>query len=675
VSAEVKGHPTTRRMFVRALTSGDVCMADIEYRDFTIEVQSKGRGRFEAKVVDAPIRAFPCVPFSRPIERKVLNALADSLGGVKKAKTPVPAYREMGRQLYEAVFQPDVAELFRRCQDCLAGKAGLRVRLRFRFSDPEAPYLAALPWELLCEDTPKYMATGRSTPIVREIQNAQPIAPLGVDPPLRILVVDAVASPADAIKQRTEVDRMAAALGELVDNGVVELLQLEEPRPDPLRDILLDEKIHVLHFIGHGGFDRGSGFGALFFAHPSGAKHQVGGVQFATYLDDIPDLRLVVLNSCLSARHSGRAGFPLYMGVAAAILDQTTVPAVVANQYAITHDAAIEFSKTFYSRIAAGDGIESAVTEVRLRLRHRSREWATPVLFLGASDGKLFNVRTVKSRSKVRVVRRVLRTDPVRLGIRSMTGWGGDMAERNDAFLDLVPYFKGRTIRSPKGWNGKVLPQLEDFLLGHIDERRPLLLDFAAHSSIAFSAGWILDAKSGLDVRVRQRTQAGGAVEWYPQEGEVPEGPLWRREPEIELAAKAPDIALAIAVSQPKVAAQVEAYIRRQALPVSRLLRATIAPEPGSQSVASGAHALRLAQTLLPVLRERRPHERGGCVHIFGAAPNALMFYLGQLSRSLGPIVLYEHPFGQPKAWGKYQPSIRLEASSGSGPASETSSR
>jgi hypothetical protein len=651
-------------------------MADIDYQDFTIKVQSRGRGRFEAEVVEAPLRDSPCVGFSRPIEAGILKALADSLSGrKKKASRPLPGYRDLGRRLYESLFQDSVAELFRRCQDRLAGKAGLRIRLRFRFDDPEARYMAAVPWELLCGQSPQFLATGRSTPIVREIQKAQAFESLSVEPPLRILVVDAVASPADAIKQKTEVDRMAAALGDLVDDGLVELLCLEEPRPDVLRDVLLDEKVHILHFIGHGGFDPSSGFGALFFIHPDGSKHQVGGVQFATYLDDIPDLRLVVLNSCLSARHSGNSGHPFHMGVAAAVLDQTTVPAVVANQYAITHNAAVDFSRTFYTRIAAGDGVDSAMTEVRLRARHHSREWVTPVLFLGARDGKLFDVKPIRRRSKVRVVRRTSLTDPVRLGIRSFNGWGGDMAERNDAFLNLVPFFKGRTIRRQKSWNEKILPHLEEFLLGHIDERRPLLLDFAAHSSIAFAAGWVLDAKSGLDVRVRQRTQTMGDIDWHPREGEVPDAPLWLSEPEIELAAKAPDVAVAIAVSQPEVAAHVESYVRSRRLPVGRILRATIAPAPAPRAVQSGAHALSLAQTLLPGVRERRPHERGGCVHIFGAAPNALMFYLGQLSRSLGPIVLYEHPFGQPKAWGKYQPSIRLEASSGSGPASETSSR
>jgi hypothetical protein len=63
------------------------------------------------------------------------------------------------------------------------------------------------------------------------------------------------------------------------------------------------------------------------------------------------------------------------------------------------------------------------------------------------------------------------------------------------------------------------------------------------------------------------------------------------------------------------------------------------APEPGPRSVASGAHALQLALALLSRVRQRQ---------------------LGQLSRSFGKVVLYEHPFGVEDAYGKYRPSIEL---------------
>ncbi len=426
-----------------------------------------------------------------------------------------------------------------------------------------------------------------------------------------------------------------------------------------------DEEIHVLHFMGHGGYSPGSGAGAIFFVGDQGKKDQVDGEMFAAYLKRLPSLRLVVLNACKTARHEGKMGAPLCEGVASAILERTGVPAVIANQYSISDTAAIAFSETFYGRLASGDCVDEALTEARLRLRARTPEWATPVLFLSAPDGKLFEIEPVRRQRSIPVMRsKPEATSPVRLGVRSILGWGRDMESRNDAVLDLTQHFDpdsphGRLIKNKAWWQEKVFPDLRKFLLESLDERRPLLLDFAAHSSIAFAAGWLLEPKSGLDVRVRQRTGSEGEFEWSPTDGREPEDALWLERPDIELDAQAPDVAAALSVSQPDVTVDVEAFIRNQGCQIGRIVDASV-PEPGGRSVRGGAHSLRLAQAVISRVRTKRPNERGGRVHFFCAAPNALVFYLGQLASSLGRIVLYEFPFKMDNAFGRYQKSIEL---------------
>ncbi|HEV7784444.1 MAG TPA: SAVED domain-containing protein, partial [Thermoanaerobaculia bacterium] len=271
---------------------------------------------------------------------------------------------------------------------------------------------------------------------------------------------------------------------------------------------------------------------------------------------------------------------------------------------------------------------------------------------------KLFAMEKARLESTVRMTRP--QAAPVRLGVRSFAGWGCDMEARNDAVLDLTQYFNGRPIKEKPWWQEKVFPELRTFLLKSIDERRPLLLDFAAHSSVAFAAGWVLEPKSGLDVRVRQRTGGEGEFEWSPKDGRGTEGPLWLDRPDIEIDPRAPDVAVALSVSQPDVAEEVQELIRQQGCPIGRILDCVIAPETGPRSVLGGAHALRLAHALLPRLRRRRPHERAGRVHLFCACPNALTFYLGQLASSLAGIVLYEYPFRTPGSYGQYEKSIEL---------------
>ncbi|HEX7185466.1 MAG TPA: SAVED domain-containing protein [Thermoanaerobaculia bacterium] len=642
----------------------------MEYQDFTIDLRSTGDGRFEATVADAPIRENPRVFFSPPIEKKDLESLHGAYDRpgqeLQQASLPGVSPRKLGGQLYSALFCDELADLFLRCRASLAHQdgAGLRLRLRFQINDLKsaAGYLASLPWEWLYD--PKsgtFLSSELRTPVVRDISAAQLRRPLDVVPPLRILVVDAAPETMKKLNLKLEIDRMSEALGTLVDAGQVELLRLDKAHLRELRDALKDEEIHVLHFMGHGGYDPESGYGAVFFVKDGGEMDEVEGEILADHLKDLPSLRLVVLNACKTARHAGREGAPLYYGAASAILERTGVPAVVANQYSISDAAAVAFSEAFYGRIAKGDPVDEALTETRLRFRARSSEWATPVLFMTSRNGKLFAMEQVPRQRNVREVTRSRPEEsPLGLGVRSFDGYGGDMKARNHDLLDLVPYFNGRAIQEKPWWQEKVFPELRDFLRKYIHERRPILLDFAAHSSIAFAAGWVLEPKSGLDVRVRQRIGNEGEFEWHPKDGSESAGDLWQEREDIVLDAGAPDVALALSASQPDVAAHVKEFVETTGLKVGRIVDAVIAPEPGPRSVRGGAHALRLAQALLPRVRQKHPHERGGRVHLFCAAPNALVFYLGQLASSLEKVVLYEFPFRAEGAFGRYQKSIEL---------------
>ena len=627
----------------------------MDCQDFTIDVRSIGRGRFQATVVEAPLRISPHVRFPSPIPRRTLARLRKAADELKSIKTIVPPC-ELGRSLYDKVFQGEVGDLFSRCRN-----SDLRIRLRFGLNDEEAHYLAALPWELLCDPAGEFLSTRLN--LVRDIQSPHPHDALEVEPPLRILVVSEEPKGLPDLRVEEELGRLKKALQKLRKDGLVELIPLRNPTPDRLRDFLQDETAHVLHFIGHGGYHAESGTGAVFFARPDESEQQVHGEMLSDYLKDLPDLRLVVLNSCMTARYKGHTGARLDCGVASALVERTGVLAVVANQYSISHDAAIDLGGILYGRIAAGMAVDSALTEARMRLRHRSHEWATPVLFLGAEDGKLFAMERREILSAARLARTARsEAQPVRLGIRSIDGYGKNMRNEVDDFLDLTMFFEDRRyILREELWQEEIFPQVRDFLGKYVDERRPLLLDFAAHASIAFAAGWVLEAKSGLDVRVHQRIQGDGTLAWHPKDLPVPEDRLWLDRPDLELSPTASDVAVALAVSQPTVPEEARDYIERKGLPVARVLQAVIAPQPGGRSVEGGAHSLRLAQDLLPRVRQRRPHERGGNVHLFCAAPNALVFYLGQISRSFGRIVLYEYPFGEKDSWGKYQRSIELE--------------
>jgi hypothetical protein len=636
----------------------------MENQDLSVDLRSV-EGGFEASVPGEEAGS----PFSDPIGEKELEALHaeyDATGEQlqDRQKELTRRQQEIGKRLSEALFQNGLWERFRRFQDDAQGK-GVRtgLRLRFRLDDQRADYLAALPWEWITDpETGRFLAADRSTPVVREIFDdragaVQALKDLELESPLRILIVDALPEGEKPLQLKAEIQGMEAALRPLWKKGEVDPIRLTRPSRDELCEALLDEGIHIFHFMGHAGYSPETGRGAIALEKKDRTVDLLDGARLASFLKQIPDIRLVVLNSCKTARYKGCVA-PLN-GVAAAVLQEVRVPAVVANQLSISNGSAVDFSRVFYGRIAAGAGIDQAVTETRLRAWDQNAEWATPVLFLNGTDGQIFRLKPGACPSTVRVIPHQI-DKPVELGLRSFDGHGKDMDIRTEEVCDFLDCFDQRSIKDTAWWQERIFPKLREFLNRRVEERRPVLLDLAAHSSIAFAAGWLLEPKSGLDVRVRQRVHNRGELDWSPRDGTEPKGPLWLERPDIELDPEAPDIAVAISISQPAVAADVQAFIAAESLRFGRILDAVIAPEPGQEVVKGGAHALRLAQTLLPRLQVWRPHERQGRIHFFCAAPNAFMVYMGQLATFLGKVVLYEYPFRKPEAQGRYQKSIEL---------------
>jgi len=336
---------------------------------------------------------------------------------------------------------------------------------------------------------------------------------------------------------------------------------------------------------------------------------------------------------------------------------------VVAMQFPIADEDAIRFSKGFYESLAAGEPVDVAVSEGRRALyfihRH-ALDWAAPVLFLRARDGRIFNL---PRRPEPPAALPAPDLDappssvanPLLLGIRSLEPWG----DRPEITLDLRAPFDGRALRDPALWQTEILPELKRFLHDAAKDRRPLRLDFAAHASIAFAAGWILEAKSGLDVTIRQRQQGRPDQLWNPDDAPLPEGPFWQAEEDLILDESAVDVAVAVGITWP-VLAGVRAYLDRERLPVRRLVRATLAPEPSQSGVKSGAHCLALAQALALRIRSHIQQERPGTLHLFIAGPNVFPFYLGQLARGLGRIQTYEFAFEAMGERRTYTPSIAL---------------
>ncbi len=296
---------------------------------------------------------------------------------------------DLGRLLFDRLFvasgiHPAYAESLG-----AADAYGRALRIKLRILDPT---LGAIPWELLYDQRfGEFLALAQATPLVRYLEAAQPLQPLSVTLPLRILgmAVDPTGT-LDLGQEKTNVER---ALAPLVGTGAVEVKWLTG---GSWRDIQRSLRPgngpwHVFHFVGHGGLHSGSGEGYLVLADDQGEISPLGAGDLGRLLAGHPTLRLALLNACHGAA-TGPSG--LYTSVAGALI-RRGVPAVVAMQFAITQEGAFELSRTFYEALAAGMPLEAALTEARIAasLAHpMGLDWAAPTACLRAADGVLFMV-------------------------------------------------------------------------------------------------------------------------------------------------------------------------------------------------------------------------------------------------------------------------------------------
>jgi hypothetical protein len=295
--------------------------------------------------------------------------------------------QRLGEQLYAAVFRDGVEDCLLRSLDQARDEGqGLRIRLRLG----GAPELIDLPWELL--RTPKrsrFFALNSRTPILRYLEQPEPVAPLSITTPVRVLVMIANPPGTETLDVGAEWNKLRQGTAAAERGGYLELEQVSEPTLGSLTDHLRDAECHVFHFIGHGAFLPGEDVGALLMQDEGGGPRLVTGETLGTllwgYERDREPPRLVVLNACEGAKTGAADPFA---GVGQSLVLQG-MPAVVAMRTLVSDRAAISFAEGFYRALSLG-----ALGQARWSIftDANEREWATPVLYTRLPEGRLFEV-------------------------------------------------------------------------------------------------------------------------------------------------------------------------------------------------------------------------------------------------------------------------------------------
>ena len=361
------------------------------YQDFDLLIDRSG-GSLRAQVLNSPAgqaSAEFCLPFS---EDKLENYLL-RLGRTHAVATRRVESQEMntakafGAALFDAVFTGDVKACFRSSLDEVRRQnAGLRIRLRL--SDPS---VADLPWEFLYNrSVNRFIALSVHTPLVRYMDLPERIQPIAVKPPIRVLVM--ISSPSDypALDVEAEWTLLNDSLADRIAAGQIAIERLAGASLESLQHRLRRENYHIFHFIGHGEFDQTLQEGVLILESENKRGHKVDSQFLGMLLHDHESLRVAILNACEGARTSRTDPFA---GSAQSLVQQG-IPAVIAMQFEIANDVAGRFAHEFYGALADGYPIDASLTEARKSIFAAGREveWGTPVLYLRAPDGRIFDI-------------------------------------------------------------------------------------------------------------------------------------------------------------------------------------------------------------------------------------------------------------------------------------------
>ncbi|NNE33872.1 MAG: CHAT domain-containing protein, partial [Rhodothermales bacterium] len=296
--------------------------------------------------------------------------------------------RAFGAELYDALIHGEIRELLTHTLGAISDKpdAGVRIRLTMDLKGQGIAYIASLPWELIAKDaSATAFVLSKETVLVRSPNALGTSEPTPFEPPLLILVVRSNPEGTEDLDLDAEQERIQSSWG----NAPGVHVDFVNPRFNELADYLADNDPHVVHYMGHGDFTEEDG-GVLILEDENGQPDRVGRERLQVLFGDERRLRLVFLNACKTGTNSPDDGLDPFAGVAASLVS-IGVPAVIAMQFPISDTAAVEFSGTFYRRIAAGDAVDTAVAEARKRLVGKNQaEWATPVLFMRSKDGQLF---------------------------------------------------------------------------------------------------------------------------------------------------------------------------------------------------------------------------------------------------------------------------------------------
>ncbi len=347
------------------------------------------------------------------------NALYKAASGGESAREPFEAWkRTSGSRRFSVQVDGEPLEGTDDAQAALIREA--------------ASDLLSLPWEIM-HDGVGYLSQGANgVRVRRRLPNRKETITAQAELPIRVLLlsprpeVDEAGQPVGYLDHRSSALPLIQAvenLGELVQVDI-----LHPPTFPALKDALKKAKeaknpYDIVHFDGHGVYDRRVGLGALCFEAPQDGEKLGQRLMALVHASELAaELRqygvpLIYLDACQTAQSVTDPK----ASVAAKLLEEG-VGSVVAMSHSVLVETARRFVEPFYKSLAQGQRVGDAMLAGQIALyddpyrfkimgagKLDLRDWFVPVLYQDEADPQLFTVKAGETAARLAAKRNELK--------------------------------------------------------------------------------------------------------------------------------------------------------------------------------------------------------------------------------------------------------------------------
>ena len=214
--------------------------------------------------------------------------------------------------------------------------------------------------------------------------------------------------------------------------------------------------------------------------------------------------------------------------------------------------------------------------------------------------------------------------------------------------LDLRDLFEGRFLKKDYSWDD-IIHRISTFV-SNLETNVSYKLTVEAGFTISFAFGRLMDGKSGLNIHYAQKTLNGIQI--------------WDIDPDafnsnfdckylIEDVGDSKTVAVIIGFTRDAIH-DVKSFISEEEIDVGKILYFRPKTFSNQFSVLNGNHAMALAQYIATEIQKCKAQR----ILLFPSCPGAVCFMLGQLSRPLGQITMFEFDLEKDRT---YYPTYTFE--------------